>query len=89
MSTAEMYTPEADAAVDAQLAFLRTKMHSGEVTRKMVPGTLDLIITSIAKDHPEIHDTEPRWYVIDKVNAICDELGWVHLTENDIDRAFL
>lgn len=76
----EMYTDEGNSAVARALASItllsedHTKVWNKEtLTQVAVP-----IIEGVAKNYPEVYDTEPRNYIADALDLICKMNGWSH-----------
>jgi hypothetical protein len=80
MGEYEMYSEEGSETCRKMVESLGDRMRKGLVTRTMLDDVLQGVIQAIANKFPEVTDTEPRMQIRDKVNEICDELGWRKLT---------
>jgi hypothetical protein len=77
MKNFEMYTPKGDKACEKALNKILTAikgpkfLEEGKLT-KLVETELD----KVAKKHPEVHDTEPRWHIYSAVTKALQERGY-------------
>lgn len=84
MPSFEMYTDQADQAVATEVEALLTRVRAGQVRRTELPAEVHRLIGRIDKVHPEVHDTEPEWAIVDAVNVECDAQGWKRMHRDDI-----
>ena len=76
----EMFSEEGNNAVARALAAItllsddHTKVWNKETLTKIAAP----IIEGVAKNHPEVHDTEPRACIADSLDLICQMNGWVY-----------
>ena len=83
-NNAEMYTDEGNRAVDRMLLKIEGWVESGRITRLQLENTVYNEMCRVAKTHAEVNDTEPEWYIVDRVNEMCDKLGWKHISRDDL-----
>jgi hypothetical protein len=80
----QMYTTEGNNAVGSVLTdILRDVERTGALPRVM-KDAVKQAVRNISKTHPEVHDTEPEWAIVDAVNAFCDTVGFRHIDRDDI-----
>lgn len=41
-------------------------------------------VKQVGAIHPEVHDTEPEWAIVDAVNLYFDEVGFTHIGRDDL-----
>lgn len=80
----QMYSPEANGAVSTAVKELTDAGLAGQYTRKELPARAKAMQRQLAATYGEVHDTEPEWAIVDTVNEMCDELGWVRITRDDL-----
>jgi hypothetical protein len=80
----EMFTKQGNDACVALIEALVTRVETDSVKRDEAVNWLKNGITILAMSHPEVHDTEPEWAIVDAVNAFFDTQGWVHIERGDL-----
>lgn len=52
------------------------------------PGEMRLAIKvhvkAAAQSHPELHDTEPEWAIVDALNPLLERRGYDKITPDDL-----
>lgn len=80
----QMYSREGNDALAVQVDIISDGMREGRVSRRDLPELLGLTCKVVAMDHPEVHDTEPEWAIVDEINKVCDELMWKRIDRDDL-----
>lgn len=75
-----MYSTEGDDAVRAAVIQIETMAAHEPFVRNRATLTkaASPILRAVAEIHPEIWDTEPRAWIGDKLDAICEANGWAY-----------
>jgi hypothetical protein len=71
-----MYTAEGDRVVTAAVIQLRHKILHQRIAEDEVKAAAEGLLADVEKTHPEVYDTEPRWFVTDAVNQACEIMRW-------------
>lgn len=76
----EMFSDEGDMAVARALASiaLRSKDHTIVWNRDTLEAVAKPVLEAVGKLHEELYDTEPRGYVADFLDQLCEENGWAY-----------
>lgn len=83
-----MYSTEGDDAVRAALALITALVpghdaglnpaFAAKVGKAHLTAIASPILKEVAKAYPEIYDTEPRAWIGEKLDAICETKGWAY-----------
>lgn len=65
-------------------AFNMVKDKPGPVYRKYLLESVKRHIALVAAKHPEVHDTEPQWAVVDAVNLRLAAMGMAPIGREDL-----
>lgn len=85
MTDWEMFTEEANMAVQIQMDMVAGAINGGHLKRtQLVPLVLAAMETVVLAGFGEVHDTEPEWAIVDFVNGHCDTQGWKHISRDDL-----
>lgn len=76
----EMYTDEGDMAVARALVAISLAAQNRTTVwnRKTLEVVAKPFIKAVEQLHQEVSDTEPRGYIADHLDAICEENGWTY-----------
>lgn len=90
-----MYSTEGDDAVRAALALIAAMVpgHDAGLNPAMAAkyGKAHLtaiaapILKAVASAFPEVYDTEPRAWIAEKLDAICEAKGWDYASYENYD----
>jgi len=82
----QMYTRAGNDAVAGMLAhaFDLVKSTAPRSYRQALKNAVREGQAQVAKTHPEVHDTEPEWAIVDKVNTVLRANGMSTITREDI-----
>jgi len=73
----QMYTREGNDACAKLVLSLAARVEDGRLpTRAEAVLWLQNGAAILASSHPEVHDTEPEWAIVDAVNALLSEHGF-------------
>lgn len=75
-----MYTEAGNRAVDAMLARVCDRVQY----RVHLVTELRNQIERVKRRHPEVEDTEPERYIVDIINDMCAQRGWLGITRRDL-----
>jgi len=56
-----------------------TLLMRGAIIERIQHGVAD-----VAREHPEIHDTEPEWAITDALNAFLSERGFAQVNREEL-----
>jgi hypothetical protein len=80
----QMYSREGNDAVAAMVLDVAAKVEAAPMRRNQAVSLVQEGVLRVTKTHPEVHDTEPEWAIVDAINALFDTQGWVHIDRDDI-----
>jgi hypothetical protein len=79
----QMFSREANDAVAAMLHAILNDVEKSGASRAVVIAAVQQGVRNLARKHPEIHETEPEWAIVDAVNAFFATQGWVEIDNRD------
>ena len=79
-----MFTPEANAAVRAEMDTLAARVDAAVLTPREMKAAIQVHVKAIATSHPEVHDTEPEWAILDALNPLLERRGYAKITRDDL-----
>lgn len=81
----QMYTTEGNDACAKVVLDLVTRVEAGNLTsRDYAVQWLKNGVSILAVTHPEVHDTEPEWAIVDAINSYCDVAGFRHIDRDHL-----
>jgi len=80
----QMYTKAGNDAVHRMMVKVLTQAREGNWLPYTLKRMVRVGVQSVARVHPEVHDTEPEWEIVDEVNRFCDEQGFTHISRDDL-----
>jgi hypothetical protein len=80
----QMYTTEGNDAVAKMVQFVVSQSEENRLRRPEMIEVLKEGVRLVAKTHPEIHDTEPEWAIVDAINTYCDEAEFRHIDRDHL-----
>lgn len=80
----DMFTPEANAAVRAEMDTLAARIDAGVLSPGEVKLAIHAHVKAIASRYPEVNDTEPEWAIVDTLNPLLERRGYREITREDL-----
>jgi hypothetical protein len=80
----QMYTREGNNDVAKMVLFVVSQSEENRLRRHEMIDILKEGVRLTAKTHPEIHDTEPEWAIVDAINSYCDVAGFRHIDRDHL-----
>lgn len=80
----QMYSREGNDAVAAMVAQVQAEALAHRMMRGGIVEALAKGMVEVRKAHPEIHDTEPEWEIVDVMNAFLAEHGFLPIGRDDL-----
>lgn len=84
MTSYSMFTPAGNREVGEMIASVVDAAEDGSLKSRELAGFVKDRMRSIACRHLEVHDTEVEEVILDRLDEVCDEQGWVRLTRDDL-----
>lgn len=79
----QMYTTAGNDACAALVVGVIARAENGMLP-KAIKTLLREGVAEVAKVHPEIHDTEPEWAIVDAMNEWLAAQGFVAISRDDL-----
>jgi hypothetical protein len=79
----QMFSRQGNDAVAAMLHPILNDAEKTGASRAVVIKAVQQGVHNLARQFPEIHDTEPEWAIVDAVNAFFATQGWVEIDNRD------
>jgi hypothetical protein len=80
----QMYTREGNDACAKLTQDLVTRAEEGRWRRAEVVTWLKNGMAILGLSHPEVHDTEPEWAIVDEVNVWLKQQGFLPVDRDDL-----
>lgn len=80
--TFSMYTDAADAAVFAAMSVLAATIDSAGLPPEKLLEAIKDAVAAVAAQHPEVHDTEPEWDIVDALNPLLKRRGYAQISRD-------
>jgi hypothetical protein len=80
----QMYTREGNNAVAEMVIAVIARAEQTRARRDEIRDLLREGVAEVAKVHPEVHDTEPEWAIVDAINLWLDGAGFVRIDRDDL-----
>lgn len=80
----QMYTTEGNDACAALMLGVAKVADTHLLMRGAIIERIQQGVADVAKEHPEIHDTEPEWAITDALNAFLSERGFARVDREEL-----
>lgn len=81
-TTFSMYTDAGNAAVFTAMDTLAVTIDSAGLSPEKMLETIKDTVKQVATQHPEVHDTEPEWDIVDALNPLLRRRGYAEISRD-------
>jgi hypothetical protein len=79
----DMYTPEGNQAVATMITGIIEEIRTGQLRRTELADRIQRGTAEMAKQYPEIYDTEPQGDIADTISGECEQQLWQPISRWD------